>query len=109
MNPANLLAITFPLPLRGAATTVADIASYKRQSLMLPDNAPEAIRLIAETRMAEYRARGTGNRARRRIQAIIARIEADIQHRQARLVDDLAHDTATEAFSRRPFRTNIHD
>lgn len=109
MNPASLLAVTFPHPLRGAMTTIADLAHYKRRGYVSAMSFACHVSLIVETRMAEQRSRGRGNRARRRVMAIVRQIEQRIAEHETHLAADLAHDTATEGYSRRPFRTNIHD
>lgn len=109
------LAATLPPDkgMRGAMSTILDVQRYKRAGFITSHSAPTIVRLVMAARMDEQRATGraTGhaNRARRRILAMIDAAQARILAAQRRRHADIAHDTATEGYARRPFRINPHD
>lgn len=72
MRPATILACAFPPArgLRGASTTLADIARFRRSGFLCAEQAREFARAVIATRMNPG-FHGTGNRWRRRHRAAL--------------------------------------
>lgn len=116
MDLQRILAIHYApeLGMRGACTTIRDLAAYRRAGLLRGEPLGYHVKLVTKARVESANHLGAGNRWRRRFNRLVAafpqlQIPASAKNPAKQAVADLAHDTATEGYARRPFRTNPHD
>lgn len=109
MRPATVLACAFPPSqgMKGARTTIADIAGFKRQGFLCAEQAREFARSVVLLHLSAS-FHGAGNRWRRRHRAMQPVRFAPVPF------SDLANDQRNEGLvrhhtKRRPFRQNPHD
>jgi hypothetical protein len=82
--------------------SVLEIARWRRSGLLPIGHVAPLLHALVATNLDPHYL-GTGNRARRRRKAL------EIVRMTPTPVGDVVHDTATEGYARRPFRTNPHE
>lgn len=117
MDLQRILAIHYApeLGMRGACTTIRDLAAYRRAGLLRGEPLPYHVKLVTTARVESANHRGAGNRWRRRFNRLVkftvlqipVPASAKVPAKQA--MADLAHDVATQGRAKRPFRANPHD